>query len=157
MFRGAPALDAVYVSIGQGSGIVGTLSARNALGLKTPVIGVVSSAAPSVARSFAARQVVDAEVTTRIADGLACRRADANAMEIINREVDRVVEVTDDEVEEAMRVLFSDTHNVAEGAGAAAFAALMQERSRWSGKRVAVVLSGGNVDRAAFARVLSAG
>ena len=121
------------------------------------MFGVVSAAAPSVSLSFAARQIVDAEVSTRIADGLACRRADAAAMEVIWREADHIVEVTDDEVEEAMRALFSDTHNVAEGGGAAAFAALMQERTRWAGKRVAVVLSGGNVDRAAFARVLSGG
>jgi threonine dehydratase len=157
LFRGAPQLDAVYVPIGQGSGICGVISARNALGRKTAVIGVVSAAAPSVARSFAARQIVDAEVTTRIADGLACRRADAAAMEVISREVDHIVEVTDDEVEAAMRALFSDTHNVAEGGGAAAFAALLQERERVAGRRVAVVLSGGNVDRDVFARVLNAG
>jgi threonine dehydratase len=155
LFRGAPELDTVYVPIGWGSGACGVAAARNALGLKTNVVGVVSASAPTTALSFVAGHVVEQKSTTRIADGVAIGRAHPGSLEILRRELERVVTVTDDEVEEAMRTLFTDTHNVAEGAGAAAFAALMQERSRMQGKRVAVVLSGGNVDREVFARVLA--
>jgi threonine dehydratase len=161
LFRAVSALDTVYVPIGQGSGICGVLAAREALGLSTEVVGVVSAAAPAVARSLAAGRVVSHEATTRVADGLACRTPDPAALELIRRGVARVVEVTDDEVEAAMRALFADTHNVAEGGGAAALAALLKERAqegaRGRGRRVAVVLSGGNVDRAVFARILAAG
>ncbi len=154
-FRGAPPLDAVYVPIGWGSGACGLAAARNALGLKTRIIGVVSAGAPSYALSFAAGRVVEQKSATRIADGIAIGRAHEQAFEILRRELDRVIQVTDDEVEESMRALFTGTHNVAEGAGAAAFAALMQEGSRWPERRVGAVLSGGNVDREVFARVLA--
>jgi threonine dehydratase len=161
LFRAAGALDTVYVPIGMGSGICGVLAAREALGLSTEVVGVVSAAAPAVARSLAVGRVVSHEATTRIADGLACRTPDPTALEIMRRGVARVVEVTDDEVEAAMRALFTDTHNVAEGGGAAALAALLkeqaQEGARGRGRRVGVVVSGGNVDRAAFARILAEG
>ncbi len=154
LFRGAPALDAVYVPIGLGSGIAGVMAARDALGLRTVVIGVVAAAAPAMAMSFEAGRVVSHDVTTRIADGMACRIPVADALADISRGVERIVVVTDDEIEAAMRMLFADTHNVAEGAGAASFAALMQEREKVRGTRVAVVLSGGNVDSAPFARIL---
>ena len=157
LFRAAPPLDDVYVPIGLGSGICGVIAARDALGLRTAVIGVTSAAAPAVARSLEQRAVVSCEATTRIADGMACRTPVASALSIIARGAERIVEVTDHDVEHAMRVLFADTHNTAEGAGAAALAALLQEPERVKGRRVAVVLSGGNVDTAEFARVLGGG
>jgi threonine dehydratase len=157
LFRGAPELDAVYVPIGLGSGVCGVIAARDALGLRTRVIGVVSAQAPAVALSLEAGRVVSHGATTRIADGMACRTPDADALAIIARGAERVVRVSDDAVEEAMRVLFADTHNVAEGGGAAALAALLQEREAMRGRRVGVVLSGGNVDTAQFARVLAGG
>jgi threonine dehydratase len=155
LFRAAPGLDTVYVPIGMGSGICAAMAARDALGEKAKIVGVAASAAPAVARSFAEKRLIEHEVTTRIADGMACRTPDPDALEWMHRGVERMVDVTDDEIEAAMRALFSDTHNVAEGAGAAALAAAMQERDRNQGKRVAVILTGGNVDRDVFARVLS--
>src|SRR5438067_12812760 len=154
LFRGAPPLDAVYVSVGWGSGAAGVAAVRNALGLKTKVIGVVSASAPTYALSFAAGKVVEQKSQTRIADGVAIGRANDVSFEILRRELERVVTVTDDEVEDAMRAIFTDTHNVAEGAGAAAVAAVLKEKDLWKGKRVAAILSGGNVDREVFARVL---
>lgn len=148
-------LDAVYVPIGLGSGICGMIAARDALGLDTRIVGVVSAHARTYAESFSARRIVESPVTTRIADGMACRLPDPDALEIIWRGVDRIVEVTDDEVAEAMRAMFECTHNTCEGAGAAPFAAATQERSRIAGRKVAVVVSGGNVDRQVFAEVLS--
>lgn len=155
LFRGAPALDAVFVPIGWGSGACGVAAARNALNLKTRIIGVVSASAPSYALSFAEGRIVEKKSTTRIADGVAIARAHPDAFEILRHELDQVVEVTDDEVEDAMRVIFSDTHNIAEGAGAAALAALLKNRENWRGKRVGVVVSGGNVDREVYARVIA--
>lgn len=155
LMRAVPNLDTIYVPIGMGSGVAGVLAAREALGLRTSIVGVVSSAAPAYARSVEAGRPVSHPVTTRIADGMACRTPDPIALEIIAGGVERVIEVSDDEVEEAMRVLFSTTHAVAEGAGAAALAALMQERDRAAGRVVGVVLTGGNVDRELFARVLA--
>jgi threonine dehydratase len=154
-FRGAPALEAVYVPIGWGSCACAVAAARNALGLTTKIVGVVSASAPTTALSLAAGHVVEQTSTTRIADGIAIGRAHPVSLEILRLELDHVVQVTDDEVEEAMRALFTDTHNVSEGAGAASLAALMQERGCWAGRRVGIVLSGGNVDREVFARVLS--
>jgi len=156
MFEAMPAPDAVYVPIGMGSGCCGVMAAREALGVKTSVVGVVAAAAPAYARSLHEKRLIEAPVSTRIADGMACRRPDRRALDAMTRSLDRVVEVTDDEIEAGMRLYFTATHNVAEGAGAAALAAAMQERSRLAGKRVALILSGGNVDRAQFARVLSA-
>jgi threonine dehydratase len=156
LLRAVQGIDTVYVPIGLGSGICGVLAAREALGHTTKVVGVVSALAPAYARSFAAGRAVSHDVSTRIADGLACSTPDEVALHFINRGVERIVEVSDDEVEAAMCALFSDTHNVAEGAGAAALAALMQERRAMRGKRVAIIVSGGNVDRESFARVLTA-
>jgi threonine dehydratase len=154
LLRAAPDLDTVYVPIGLGSGICGMIAARDALGLKTKVVGVVSAQAPAYALSFAAKRLVESPATTRIADGMACRMPDPEALEIIFRGVDRIVQVSDDEVEAAMRLLFECTHNTSEGAGAAATAAAYQERSRMAGRKVAVIMSGGNVDREVFAEVL---
>jgi threonine dehydratase len=155
LLRAAPPLDAVYVPIGLGSGISGMMAARDALGLGTEIIGVVSSLAPAYALSFAAGRMIEHASTTQIADGVACRRPDATAFPHIMSGVARVVTVTDVEVRAAMRACFHDTHNVAEGAGAAPLAALLQERERQRGRRVGIVLCGGNVDTAVFAGVLN--
>lgn len=154
LLRAVADVDVVYVPIGLGSGICGMLAVRDALGLTTEVVGVVSAHAPAYALSFTAGEAVDAPALTAIADGMACQTPEPDALARIRRGVSRVVEVTDDEVRAAMRLLFETTHNVAEGAGAAAVAAASQERARNSGRRVAVVLSGGNVDREVFADVL---
>jgi threonine dehydratase len=153
--RHAPSLDRVYVPIGLGSGICAILAARNALGLRTEVIGVVSDRAPAVALSLAAKRAVSHPVATRIADGLACSTPNPDALPEILQHVPRVVRVTDDEVEAAMRAYFSDTHNVAEGAAGSGLAAVLQERDALRGKRIGVVFTGGNVDADVFARVLA--
>lgn len=155
LLRAVRDLSTVYVPIGLGSGICAMVAVRDALGLKTEVVGVVSAQAPAYAVSFTAREIREAPVTTTLADGMACRTPQPEALEVIWRGVDRIVEVSDSEVAEAIRVLFTSTHNAAEGAGAAALAAARQERSRLAGRRTAVVLSGGNIDRALFADVLA--
>jgi len=154
LLRAVPDLDTVYVPIGMGSGICGMLAARDALGLKTKVVGVVSAHAPAYAQSFAAKRLIECPATTVIADGMACRVPDPEALEIIWRGVDRIVLVSDEEVAAAMRLLFECTHNTSEGAGAAGAAAAIQERSRLAGRKVAIIMSGGNVDRDLFAKVL---
>jgi len=148
-------LDVVYVPIGLGSGICGMIAAREALGLSTRIVGVVSKHAPAYALSFEKKAPVEYPVTTQLADGVACRTPEPKALEIIWHGVDHIVAVGDDEVADAMRALFQDTHNVAEGAGAISFAAALQERETLHGKNVAIVLSGGNVDRQVFTRVLA--
>jgi len=157
LFRGAPALDAVYVPIGLGSGICATIAVRNALSPSTRVIGVVSAHARAYALSFDARQAICAPVSTRLADGMACSTPQPEALEIIWEYVDHIVEVSDEEIAVAMRDLFECTHNCAEGAGAAAVAAIAQERHLNAGKRVAAVVTGGNIDRTLFAEVLAGG
>ena len=153
--QGAPALDAIYVPIGLGSSICGVSAVRNALALKTEIVGVVASGSPSYARSFAHHRIVEAPARTAIADGLACRTPNAHAMEIIWQNVARIVEVPDDEIISAMRAIYEDTHNLAEGAAAAAFAAAMRESAAMRGKRIGIVLTGGNVDASVFSRVLA--
>ena len=155
LLRAVRDLSTVYVPIGLGSGICAMVAVRDALGLKTEVVGVVSAQAPAYAVSFTAREIREAPVTTTLADGMACRTPQPEALEVIWRGVDRIVEVSDSEVAEAIRILFTSTHNAAEGAGAAALAAARQERSRLAGRRTAVVLSGGNIDRALLADVLA--
>jgi threonine dehydratase len=157
LFRGVPDLDTLYVPIGLGSGICGAMAVREALGLRTRIVGVVSAAAPAYARSLEIGRLVSHDVTTRIADGVACRTPHAEALTAISAGVERVVEVTDDEVEAAMRALFADTHNVVEGAGATSLAALLKERDRVRGKKVAIVLTGANVDPEPFGRILLGG
>ena len=154
LFRAVPELDTVYVPVGLGSGICGVIAARDALGLGTRVVAVVSERAPAFALSYEQGRIVSHDVTTRVADGMACRTPVEAALAIARRGAERVVQVSDDEVEAAMRALFSDTHNTAEGGGAAALAALLQEKKRMRGRKVAVVLSGGNVDSSLFAAVL---
>ena len=155
LFDAVEGLDAVYVPIGLGSGICGVMAARDALGLTTEVIGVVAERAPAYSLSFESRTPVTAERSDTFADGLAVRVPDAEAVEQICRGAARVVSVSEDEIAEASRCYFSDTHNVAEGAGAAPLAALLRERERMSGRRAGLVLSGGNVDREAFRRILA--
>jgi threonine dehydratase len=155
LLRAAPDLDTLYVPIGLGSGICGMIAAREALGLRTTIVGVVSSHAPAYALSFAQRTAVSHAVTTMIGDGMACSTPEQPALEWIWRYVERIVTVSDDELRAAMRLLFRTTHNVAEGAGAAGAAAAWQERERLRGRKVGLVLSGGNVDSEVFARVLT--
>ncbi len=155
LLTAVPDLDAVYVPIGLGSGICGMLAARDGLGLKTEVIGVCSAHAACYALSFAQGRPVATDSADTLADGMACRVPVAEAVAAINRGAARIVTVTDAEVKAAMRALYQDTHNLAEGAGAAALAALLQERAIQAGKKVAVVLSGGNMDVELFARILT--
>lgn len=154
LLRNAPPLDTVYVAIGLGSAICGMIAARNALNLQTRIVGVVAAASPSYALSFRKKKPVSCAAETQLADGLACRVPNPEALQVILNGVERIVEVTEQEIAAAMVALYEDTHNVAEGAGAAAFAGLMQERENIRGKRVGILLSGANVDREVFARVL---
>ena len=154
LLRAVPDLQTLYVPIGLGSGICGAIAARNALGSSAEIVGVVSAHARAYAASFAEHRLVEAEARTVIGDGMACRTPVPEALDIIWRHVDRIVEVTDDELAQAIATIFQCTHNCAEGAGAAAFAAMRQEHSRLAGCKVAGMLSGGNIDRAAFAAAL---
>jgi threonine dehydratase len=156
LMRAVPDLDTIYVPIGLGSGICGMIAAREALGLRAEIVGVVSSAAPAYALSFAERRPVEHAATNVLSDGMACRSPERDALDILWRHAARIVQVSEDDIAQAMRLLFTCTHNVAEGAGAAALAAGLRERDRLRGRKVAVVVSGGNVDREMFARVLSA-
>ena len=155
LFSAVPDLDFAYVPIGMGSGICAGCAVRNGMNLKTKLVGVVSESAPANALSFAAGKPVSAPVTTKIADGIALRIPDEDALEIMLKNVDHVVTVSDDEVREAMRIYFTATHNTAEGAGAAALAGALKEKGNIAGKRAALILTGGNVDRAVFASVLA--
>jgi len=154
LLRAAPEIDTFYVPIGLGSGISGAIAARDALNLRTKIVAVVAASAPAYARSLALGRLVSHEVTTRIADGMACRTPHPLALDAIRRGVERVVEVTDEEIEDAMRAIYDDMHNVAEGAAASGLAALLQEREKVRGRDVAIVLTGANVDAEIFARVL---
>ena len=157
LFRAAPDLDAVYVPIGLGSGICGVIAARDALGLGTEIVGVCAERAAAYALSFEAGRPVSTNAADTMADGMACRVPDPDAVAIVNDGAARVVAVGEDEIEDAMRAYYTDTHNIAEGAGAAPLAALMQEREAMRGKRVALILSGGNIDREVYLRVLAGG
>jgi threonine dehydratase len=152
LFRQAGDLDILYVPIGQGSGICGCITVRDLLGLKTEIIGVQSTLAPSYALSFAAGSVVNTNSSNTLADGMATRNPDADALDIILKGASRIVQVSDEEIASAIRAYWTDTHNLAEGAGAAPLAAALQERDRISGKRVGLVLSGGNIDFDLFSR-----
>ena len=155
LFTAVGDLDTVYVPIGLGSGICGMIGTRDALGRNTSIVGVVAEAANAYGRSVAAGRVVPTDSALTFADGMAVRVPDATALEVIRRGADRVVEVSDDEIAEAIRIIYSATHNCAEGAGAAALAALIKERKRLQGRRVAVILSGQNIDRAWMQTVLA--
>jgi threonine dehydratase len=155
LFRALSDLDVAYVPIGLGSGICGMIAAREALGRRTEIVGVVAEKAPTYALSIAAGRPAGTDSAETIADGLACRLPDETALAIISRAAARIVTVSEAEIRRAMRILFADTHNLAEGAGAAALAAALKEKSRLAGKKVAVILSGGNIDRELFAAVLA--
>lgn len=146
LFRAVADLDTVYVSIGMGSGICGLIRTRDLLGLRTRIVGVVTKAAPAYARSFASGRVVTTETARTFADGMACRVPSPEALAVIRGGAERIVEIGEDEVADAIRALFTDTHNLAEGAGAAPLAALLAERDAMRGRRVGVILSGGNID-----------
>ncbi|MGC1293829.1 MAG: threonine dehydratase [Alloacidobacterium sp.] len=150
MFSAAPELDAVYVPIGLGSSICGVISVRNALGLRTKIVGVVAKDAPAYAISFREKQAVSAAANTQLADGLACRVPVPEALEVIFANVDHMVEVSEEEIAAGMRAYYEDTHNVAEGAAGAGLAGVLKEREALRGLRVGVVLTGGNVDRELF-------
>ncbi len=157
MFTAVRDIDTVYVPIGMGSGICAMITVRDLLELRTEVVGVVSSEAAAMAMSLEAGKIVETNSANTFADGVACRVPMPEPFAIIQSGAARIVRVTDDAVADAMRAIYADTHNVAEGAGAAAFAALMQEREQQRGKRVAVILTGGNVDSAALQTVLRGG
>src|SRR5271156_3347625 len=147
-----PDLDVLYVPVGQGSGICGCISARDALGLKTEIVGVQSTEAPAYSLSFRAGRVVSTDSADTLADGMATRVPDQEALEVILKGVARITLVSDDEIAAAVRAYWTDTHNLAEGAGAAALAAAVKERSRLRGRKVGLVLSGGNIDFDLFRR-----
>lgn len=156
LFRAQPGLERVFVPVGQGSGICAAIAARQALGLKTRIIGVVSAHALAYKLSFAAKKAIDAPVTTVIADGMACRVADPASLDTIFEFADDIVSVTDDEVARAMRLYYRSTHNLAEGAGAAALAAALQlkDSALVKGRTIGLPLTGGNVDADLFRRIL---
>jgi threonine dehydratase len=155
LFRAVPDLDTVYVPIGMGSGICGTILARDLLGLKTRVVGVSAANAPANALSFTAGRPVATNSAATFADGLATRDPNPRAVEIFSKGADTVLSVTEDEMAEAIRLLYETTHNLVEGAGAAPLAALIKTRERSRDGKHAVVLSGGNIDRPSMAEVLS--
>lgn len=150
LFRAAPALDALYVPIGLGSGICGAIRTRDLLGLKTEIVGVQAAGADCYAQSFAAGHVIALNRADTLADGMAVRQPDAEAFAQIEAGASRIVTVTDDEIAGAIRAYWTDTHNLVEGAGAAPLAALLQDGPRMAGKRVGLVVSGGNIDLALF-------
>ena len=153
-FSAVSDVDVVYVPIGQGSGICSCAAVRNGMNLRTKIIGVVAEGAPAYALSFAARRKVGAPVTTLLADGMACRLPDEESLAVVFQNVDHIVQVSEEEIRQAMKIYFTDTHNVAEGAGAAGLAAAIKERNTITNKRVGLVISGGNVDHDVFAAVL---
>ena len=145
-----PDLDVIYVPVGLGSGICGCIMARDLLGLRTEIVGVQSTQAPSYALSFAKGSIVTTPTSNTLADGMATRVPDPEAFDVIKKGASRIVQVTDDEVGAAIRAYWTDTHNLAEGAGAAPLAAAIQERTRNTGKSVGLILCGGNIDLALF-------
>ena len=156
-----PDLDTIYVPIGMGSGICGLISARDGLGLATKIVGVVADKAPAYALSFEAGKPVETNDANTFADGVACRAPDPSAVAIINAGADRIVRLAENEFRAAMQAYFFDTHNIAEGAGAGGLAGLLQEKDKMAGKKVGVILSGGNADRRSsnkrFAPIAAAG
>jgi threonine dehydratase len=154
-FKAVGDLDTVYVPIGLGTGICGVIGMRDALGLSTRVAGVVAQNADAYRRSFEAGKLVVTDAAHTFADGIAVRVPDPAALAVIRGGADRIVEVSEAELAEAIGIYFTDTHTVAEGAGAAALAALLKERDRMQGRRVGLVLSGQNIDRAVMREVLA--
>jgi threonine dehydratase len=157
LFRTVTDLDTIYVPIGMGSGICGLITTRDLLGLKTEIVGVVARDAPAMALSFAAGKPIPTNSAQTFADGMATRDPREEPVSIIKRGAARVLQLSEDDIAEGVRAYFQDTHNVAEGAGAAALAGLLQERARMTGKRVAVILSGGNIDASVYQQILDGG
>ncbi len=155
LFRAVADLDAVFVAVGMGSGICSLITARNALGLKTRIYGVVSENAPAYALSFRAGKVVTTETADTLADGVACRSPDAAALDIIMDGAADIITVGEDDILAAMGHYLTDTHNLVEGAGAVPLAALMQRRDDFKGKRVGLIMSGGNADRGLITQMLN--
>jgi len=153
-FSAVADLDVVYVPVGQGSGICSCAAVRNGMNLKTRIVGVVAEGAPAYALSFAAGRTISAPVTTLLGDGMACRVPDEESLAAVLQNVDHMVQVSEEELRQAMKIFFTDTHNVAEGAGAAGLAAALKEALTLKGQRVGLVITGGNVDHDVFARVL---
>ena len=156
-FNAVPDLDTVYVPIGCGSGICGTIAARDALGLKTKIVGVVSELAQTAKYSFDQGKLVETKSCDTFADGIAVRIAVQEAFEIYSKGADRIITVSEQEIADAVRLYFSTIHNVSEGAGAAALAGLLHEKQQMAGKNVGVILSGGNIDKDKFAKILNGG
>ncbi|WP_024696177.1 threonine dehydratase [Pseudomonas syringae] len=155
LFNAVPDLDVVYVPIGCGSGVCGVIAARDALGLETEVVGVVSTEADAAKQSFETGRLQETASATTFADGLAVRKPVADAFNVYSAGAARIVSVCEAQIAEAMRVYYTDTHNLTEGAGAAALAALMQEHAQMQGKKAGVILSGGNIDRELYTRVIA--
>ncbi len=155
LFTAAPDLDTVYVPIGCGSGICGLIAARNALNLKTKIVGVVSTNADAAKQSFESGKIIETESANTFADGMAVRVPVQASFDIYSQQADRIISVTDDEVAEAIRIYFKHTHNVAEGAGAAPLAGLLQEKQIMQNKSVGVILCGGNIDSEVMGIILS--
>ncbi len=154
LFTSHADLDMVYVPIGMGSGISGLITVRDLLGLRTEIVGVVADNAPAYALSFDAGHVVRTNSAATFADGMACRDPAGEALDIIRTGAARIVRVSEDDIAQAIRIYYSTTHNLAEGAGAAPLAGLLQEKDRYAGKRAGLILSGGNIDMPVFARIL---
>jgi threonine dehydratase len=154
LLRTAPSLDTVYVPVGMGSGICGMIAARNALGLDTRVVGVVAANAATYALSFAQKKPIATDSANTLADGLAVRLLHPGALEYMLGDVERIVTVSEEEILAAIHHYFNDTHNVTEGAGASPLAAVLKDKASLQGKRVGVILSGGNIDQALFKRAL---
>ncbi len=157
LFNAHPDLDVVYVPIGCGSGLCATIAARDALSLKTDIVGVVASNAKGAKLSVEAGRLIETNSADTIADGMAVRVPVQAALDIYSKGAARLIDVSEDEITNAMRLYFRTIHNVAEGAGAAPLAAAVQEKSRNQGKKIGVILSGGNVDMPVFQKVLAAG
>jgi threonine dehydratase len=153
-FSAAAGLDVIYVPVGQGSGICSCAAVRNGMNLKTKIVGVVAEGAPAYALSFDAGRKVSAPVTTLLGDGMACRVPHEESLAVVLENVDHMVQVSEEDMGQAMKIFFTDTHNVAEGAGAAGLAAALKEQRKLKGQRVGLVITGGNVDHDVFAHVL---
>jgi len=155
LMRAHPDLDTIYVPVGMGSGICGLISVRDGLGLKTKIVGIVAERAPAYALSFETGKPVETNDADTFADGVACRAPDPQAVEIINAGAERIVRLAEEEFRDAMRAYFFDTHNIAEGAGAGPLAGLLQEKDKMAGKKVGVILSGGNADKDQFLQAMA--
>ena len=155
VFNEIDGLDVIYVPIGLGSGVCGLIAARNLMGLKTEIVGVVAKNAPAYSLSFRDGRSISTNSADTVADGLACRVPNETALSIMKKDLSRIVEVSDVQIIAAVRHFFTDTHNVAEGAGAAALAALLKEKQKMRKKRVAVVLTGGNIDNSIYQDMLN--